>query len=203
MNVDLFHASTPRQLQPTPRRRRTRVHRVHGGDHSHRRLLVPLRPVKSSRSCSSRSCSPSACRALGSHGEPVLQLSTRRSHLFPHGRLIMKQAPIGAFGAMAFTIGKYGVGPCCRSATSCWPSTRPACCSSLASWAAIAALCGFSFFKFIRYMKEESDRPRHLVSKSVLPRMIAKMENLGCEAQSLGWWSPPDTPSISMERASI
>jgi aerobic C4-dicarboxylate transport protein len=51
----------------------------------------------------------------------------------------------------------------------------------------IAALCGFSIFKFIRYIKEEL-----LIvlgtssSESVLPRMIAKMENLGCEASVVG-----------------
>ncbi|MFL5005371.1 MAG: cation:dicarboxylate symporter family transporter, partial [Microvirga sp.] len=50
-------------------------------------------------------------QALGEHGEPVLRLIDITGHIFFRVvGLIMKLAPIGAFGAMAFTIGKYGVG---------------------------------------------------------------------------------------------
>ena len=60
---------------------------------------------------SSPSCSRSRCTALGERGKPLLRLIDQTAHVF-FGivGIVMKVAPIGAFGAMAFTIGKYGVG---------------------------------------------------------------------------------------------
>ena len=79
-------------------------HPRHGG----RRLR---RRARSCRSCSSPSCSRSRCRRSASAASRCCASSTWSAHVF-FGivGIIMKVAPIGAFGAMAFTIGKYGVG---------------------------------------------------------------------------------------------
>ena len=102
--------------------------------------------------------------------------------------IVMKVAPLGAFGAMAFTIGKYGVstlvslGSLMARLLRHLPDLRPRR-ARRRRW-----LCGFSIFKFIRYIKEEL-----LIvlgtssSESVLPRMLAKMENLGATSRSSAW----------------
>ena len=127
-------------------------------------------------------------QALGSHGEPVLRLIDIVGHIFFRiVGLIMKLAPIGAFGAMAFTIGKYGVGTLLSLGNFMLAFYTTCLLFIFGVLGGIAALCGFSIFKFIRYIKEEL-----LIvlgtssSESVLPRMIAKMENLGCEASVVG-----------------
>jgi aerobic C4-dicarboxylate transport protein len=127
-------------------------------------------------------------QALGAHGEPVLRLIDIVSHVFFRiVGLIMKLAPIGAFGAMAFTIGKYGVGTLWSLGNFMLAFYTTCLLFIFVVLGGIAALCGFSIFKFIRYIKEEL-----LIvlgtssSESVLPRMIAKMENLGCETSVVG-----------------
>jgi aerobic C4-dicarboxylate transport protein len=99
----------------------------------------------------------------------------------------MKVAPIGAFGAMAFTIGRYGVGTLLSlgQLMACFYVT----CLIFVFGALgiVGWLAGFSILKFIRYIKEEL-----LIvlgtssSESVLPRMLAKMENLGCDKSVVG-----------------
>jgi aerobic C4-dicarboxylate transport protein len=99
----------------------------------------------------------------------------------------MKAAPIGAFGAMAFTIGKFGVGSLAKLGLfmGCFYAT---CLLFIfVVLGTIARLCGFSVFKFVRYIKEEL-----LIvlgtssSESALPRMMAKLENLGCTKSVVG-----------------
>jgi aerobic C4-dicarboxylate transport protein len=100
---------------------------------------------------------------------------------------IMKVAPIGAFGAMAFTIGKYGVATLISLGNFMLAFYATCLLFVFVVLGAVAALCNFSIFKFIRYIKEEL-----LIvlgtssSETVLPRMIAKMENLGCEKSVVG-----------------
>ena len=100
---------------------------------------------------------------------------------------VMWAAPIGAFGAIAFTVGKFGAGSLLSLGklligfyVTClifvvvvlWP---------------VAHGCGFNLLKFIRYIREEL-----LIviattsSETVLPRMIAKLEALGCEESVVG-----------------
>jgi aerobic C4-dicarboxylate transport protein len=127
-------------------------------------------------------------QAMGSRGEPVLNLIDGIAQvLFKIVGYIMVLAPIGAFGAMAFTIGKYGVASLANLA---WlMATFYATCLLFVFGVlgGIARLYGFSIFKFIAYIKEEL-----LIvvgtssSESVLPRMIAKMERLGCEESVVG-----------------
>jgi aerobic C4-dicarboxylate transport protein len=99
----------------------------------------------------------------------------------------MKVAPIGAFGAMAFTIGKYGVVTLLSLAKLMVAFYTTCIIFIIFVLGFFAWLAGFNIFKFIRYIKEEL-----LIvlgtssSESVLPRMIAKMENLGCEKSVVG-----------------
>jgi len=99
----------------------------------------------------------------------------------------MKAAPIGAFGAMAFTIGKYGVVTLVSLAHLMAAFYLTCVIFIVLVLGGVAWLTGFNIFKFIRYIKEEL-----LIvlgtssSESVLPRMIAKMENLGCEQSVVG-----------------
>jgi len=127
-------------------------------------------------------------QALGQHGDGVLRLIDVVSHVFFRiVGVIMKVAPIGAFGAMAFTIGKYGVATLVSLASFMMAFYVTCLLFVFVVLGAVAALSGFSIFKFIRYIKEEL-----LIvlgtssSESVLPRMIAKMENLGCEKSVVG-----------------
>lgn len=100
---------------------------------------------------------------------------------------IMRVAPIGAFGAMAFTIGKYGVDSLAQlgKLMACFYAT----CLIFVFLVlgAIARVHGFSIARFIRYIKEEL----FIVlgtssSESVLPRMISKMENVGVQKSVVG-----------------
>jgi aerobic C4-dicarboxylate transport protein len=125
---------------------------------------------------------------LGERGEPVLRLIDLTSHVFfKIVGFIMKVAPIGAFGAMAFTIGKYGVSTLLSLGNFMLSFYTTCLLFIFLVLGSIAALCGISILKFIRYIKEEL-----LIvlgtssSESVLPRMIAKMENLGCEESVVG-----------------
>lgn len=127
-------------------------------------------------------------QALGQHGEGVLRLIDVVSHVFfKIVGYIMKVAPIGAFGAMAFTIGKYGVATLISLGNFMLAFYVTCLLFVFVVLGSVAALSGFSIFKFIRYIKEEL-----LIvlgtssSETVLPRMIAKMENLGCEKSVVG-----------------
>jgi aerobic C4-dicarboxylate transport protein len=126
---------------------------------------------------------------LGERGTPLLQLIDLTAHaFFGIVGIIMKVAPIGAFGAMAYTIGRYGISALV-SLGALMAGFYATCLififGVLGGIAWVAG--GFSLLKFIRYIKEEL-----LIvlgtssSESVLPRMIAKMEVLGCDKSVVG-----------------
>ena len=104
----------------------------------------------------------------------------RRQVFFGIIGLIVQLAPIGAFGAMAFTIGKYGIGALGNLGALIGTFYLTACCSCWWCWAPIARLAGFSILRFIAYIKDEL-----LIvlgtssSETALPQMMAKMERLG------------------------
>jgi aerobic C4-dicarboxylate transport protein len=129
-----------------------------------------------------------ALQSLGERGKPMLDFIDQSTHvMFKIVGLIMKAAPIGAFGAMAFTIGKYGFSTLGSLATLMGTFYLTCLVFIFGVLGPIAWLAGFSIFKFIRYIKEEL-----LIvlgtssSESVLPRMIAKMEKVGCEESVVG-----------------
>jgi aerobic C4-dicarboxylate transport protein len=129
-----------------------------------------------------------ALHMFGEKGKLVFELIDKLSHvLFGIVGIIMKVAPLGAFGAMAFTIGAYGVGTLV-SLAKLMATFYATCIVFIAVvLGIIARLHGFSVWKFIRYIKEEL----FIVlgtssSESVLPRMIAKLENLGVKKSVVG-----------------
>nr|WP_323374719.1 dicarboxylate/amino acid:cation symporter [Skermanella rosea] len=126
--------------------------------------------------------------ALGEKGKPLLGIIDQSAHVFfKIVGIVMKVAPIGAFGAMAFTIGKYGVGSLLSLGQLMLAFYATCLLFIFLVLGTVARLAGFSIVKFIKYIKEEL-----LIvlgtssSESVLPRMIAKMELLGCEKSVVG-----------------
>jgi aerobic C4-dicarboxylate transport protein len=129
-----------------------------------------------------------ALMALGERGHRLREIIDESAHaVFGVIAIVMKAAPLGAFGAMAYTIGKFG----------------PAALGNLVGLIAlfyitsglfvvivlglIARFVGFSIFKFIAYIKDEL-----LIvlgtssSESALPQLMEKMERLGCSKPVVG-----------------
>jgi len=129
-----------------------------------------------------------ALHALGKKGRVVFDFVHELSHiLFTIVGYIMKLAPIGAFGAMAFTVGKYGVGTLASlgKLMACFYATCIV--FVFVVIGTIAKLHGFSIWRFLKYIKEEL-----LVvlgtssSEAALPRMMAKLEALGAHKSVVG-----------------
>jgi aerobic C4-dicarboxylate transport protein len=129
-----------------------------------------------------------ALSALGEAGKPLTNLIEIAARMFFRiVAIVMWAAPIGAFGAIAFTVGKFGAGSLLSLGKLI--VTFYATCLIfifLILWP-IAHWCGFSLLRFIRYIREEL-----LIviattsSETVLPRMIAKLEALGCQESVVG-----------------
>ena len=149
--------------------------------------------------------------ALGQKGRLVFDVIDKISHvLFNIVGLIMKLAPIGAFGAMAFTIGKYGLGSLVSLGKLMGTFYLTCLIFVFVVLGAISLFHGFSIWKFVKYIKEEL-----LIvlgtssSESVLPRMLAKMENLGVKKSVVGMVIPAgysfnlDGTSIYLTMAAI
>jgi len=129
-----------------------------------------------------------AMNAFGERGKPVFELIEKLSHvLFGIVGVIMKVAPIGAFGAMAYTIGKHGVGSLAQLANLMGAFYLTCLIFIFGVLGLIAKIHGFSVIKLIKYIKEEL----FLVlgtssSESALPRLMAKMENAGAQKSVVG-----------------
>ncbi|SEE08480.1 dicarboxylate/amino acid:cation symporter [Pseudomonas coleopterorum] len=129
-----------------------------------------------------------ALHRLGAYGKPLLDLIDRFAHaMFNIINMIMKLAPLGAFGAMAFTIGAYGVGSLVQlgQLMICFYVT-----CVLFVLLVLGAICrahGFSVIKVIRYIREELMIVLGTSSsESALPRMLIKMERLGAQKSVVG-----------------
>ncbi|MBX9937351.1 MAG: dicarboxylate/amino acid:cation symporter [Burkholderiaceae bacterium] len=129
-----------------------------------------------------------ALHKFGGRGTLVFDFIERFSHvLFDIVGIIMKVAPVGAFGAMAFTIGKYGVASLFSLGKLMGAFYLTCLLFVFIVLGTISRLHGFSIVKFIRYIKEEL-----LIvlgtssSESVLPRMMEKLENLGARKSVVG-----------------
>jgi len=133
-----------------------------------------------------------ALHKFGGRGTLVFDLIEKSSQiLFQIVGMIMRVAPIGAFGAMAFTIGKYGIASLLPLAKLM--GTFYATCL-LFIFIVLGAICrihGFSVMRYIAYIKEEL-----LIvlgtssSESVLPRMMTKMERAGVSRSVVGLGIP-------------
>ncbi|WP_217270514.1 dicarboxylate/amino acid:cation symporter [Janthinobacterium psychrotolerans] len=125
---------------------------------------------------------------LGERGRPVTKLIDELSHaIFGMVNIIMKVAPIGAFGAMAFTIGKYGLASLIPLAKLMGSFYLTCFLFVFVVLGLIARYTGFSITRFLAYIKEEL-----LIvlgtssSESALPALMKKLERLGCSKPVVG-----------------
>ncbi|NUR46426.1 MAG: dicarboxylate/amino acid:cation symporter [Sphingomonas sp.] len=129
-----------------------------------------------------------ALAMLGDRGDKLLDaLRTITAVVFRVVRILMYAAPIGAFGAMAFTIGQYGIGTLANLAELIVTFYATALLFVLAVLGAIAWAAGFSIFALIRYLKDEL----LLVlgtssSESAMPLLIEKLEAAGVPKPIVG-----------------
>jgi aerobic C4-dicarboxylate transport protein len=129
-----------------------------------------------------------ACTRLGEFGERTAGVLDDIAKLF-FGIIgvIVKLAPIGAFGAMAFTIGKYGVAALVNLGALIAAFYLTSAIFVLVVLGAIAALSGFSILKFLAYIREEL-----LIvlgassSEAVLPQIMQKLQRLGAGKTTVG-----------------
>jgi len=125
---------------------------------------------------------------MGDAGTPILHAVNKAAKMF-FGimRIIVNVAPIGAFGAMAFTVGSQGIGALKSLGFLMLCFYLTAFLFVVIVLGAIAALNGFSIFQYLNYIKKEL----LLVlgtssSETALPGMLSKMQQLGCSASTVG-----------------
>ena len=152
-----------------------------------------------------------ALTALGGSGKPLTDILDRIAHVFFRiVALVMKLAPIGAFGAMAFTVGSFGLKtlvPLGRLMLDVYATM------AIFIFVVLGAICrlyGFRLLEFLRFIREEI----LLVlgtssSEAALPRMLFKMERYGCDKTVVGLVIPAgysfnlDGTSIYLSMATI
>jgi len=129
-----------------------------------------------------------AVYGMGERGKPVLHVIDYGSKIF-FGvlHIIVKAAPVGAFGAMAFTVGSFGLGALNRLVALMAGFYLTAALFVFGVLGLIAWRSGFSIFRFLSYIKDEL----LLVlgtssSETALPGMIEKMRQLGCANSTVG-----------------
>lgn len=129
-----------------------------------------------------------ATAALGEKSRPVVTLMEQVSEIFfKIVGMVMRVSPIGAFGAMAYTIGNFGLGSLKSLGFLMAAVYITMFLFIVFVLGSIAKYYGFNIFKFIRYIKDEI----FLVigtssSESALPSMMKKLEGLGCSKQVVG-----------------
>jgi aerobic C4-dicarboxylate transport protein len=148
---------------------------------------------------------------LGRVARPLVDFFTVASKmLFGIVDIIMRLAPLGAFGAMSFTVGRYGIGSLLSLGTLMAGMYLTCVLFVFVVLGTIAALVGFNLLKFLRYIADDI-----LIvlgtssSESVLPSIMEKMEHLGCSRPVVGLVIPTgysfnlDGTSIYMTMAAI
>jgi aerobic C4-dicarboxylate transport protein len=130
----------------------------------------------------------SVLATLGERGKVVTDLvESLSSVLFGVVRIVTKLAPIGAFGAMAFTIGKYGIGSLLPMLKLIGTFYLTSIVFVVVVLGAITRMVGFSILRFVAYIKEEM-----LIvlgtssSEAALPQLMLKLEKLGCSRSVVG-----------------
>ncbi len=125
---------------------------------------------------------------LGERGQPLsAMIDLVAASLFKIVDMIMKAAPIGAFGAMAFTVGKYGVASLVPMLKMLGVFYLTCALFVFVVLGTAAWLAGFSIFKFVRYIGDEI-----LIvlstssSEAALPRLMAKLKTAGCPESIVG-----------------
>ena len=152
-----------------------------------------------------------ALSRLGEKGKPVYSfLESASKVLFGMVNIVMKAAPIGAFGAMAFTIGKYGISSISKMAMLVGTFYATAAAFVIIVLGTIAHLTGFNIFRFLNYIKSELLTVLGTSSsESALVPLMEKLEKLGCSKSVVGLVVPSgysfnlDGTNIYMTMASL
>ncbi len=148
---------------------------------------------------------------IGAPARPLVDMLALTSKaLFEIVNLIMRLAPLGAFGAMAFTIGQYGIGTLLSLGKLMAGVYMTCLLFTFVVLGTIAMFVGFNLWKFLKYIGEEL-----LIvlgtssSETALPRLMSKLERLGCSTPVVGLVVPTgysfnlDGTSIYMTMAAI
>jgi aerobic C4-dicarboxylate transport protein len=152
-----------------------------------------------------------ALASLGAKAKPVTDvLEGLTQMIFRVVNMLMRLAPIGAFGAMAFTVGRYGLsslGPLAKLIATLWITSAL---FVLIVLGGVAAMAGFSIIRFLKYIREEIVLTLSLSSSDpALPSLMRKLENLGCSKALVGLVTPtgyifnPDGSCIYMTLAAV
>ena len=129
-----------------------------------------------------------AVSALGERGKPIVHfVELAAKAVFGVVNIIMKVAPAGAFGAMAFTIGKYGIASLLPMAKLMGSVYTTCILFVVVVLGAVGRFCGFSVLRLIAFIREEL----FIVlgtssSESALPKLMTKLEFLGCSKSVVG-----------------
>jgi aerobic C4-dicarboxylate transport protein len=126
--------------------------------------------------------------AVGQRAQPVLDFISRLSAIiFRIVGLIMWAAPAGAFGAIAFTVGRFGAGSLSSLGALLLEFYVVCAVFVVVVLGAVARLCGVSLFRLLHYFREEILIVAATTSsETVLPRLVQKLEALGCEESVVG-----------------
>ena|SRR3984893_3872353 len=129
-----------------------------------------------------------AVAAIGPRSKPLMDLFDALTHaVFGVVNIVMKLAPVGAFGAMAFTVGKFGLsslGPLLKLIVTFYLTSLL---FVLLVLGLISSACGFSILRFLRYIKEEIVLVLAISSSEpAMPTLMAKLEKLGCSKALVG-----------------
>ncbi len=129
-----------------------------------------------------------ALSSVGPRCKPLVDLFDALTHaVFGVVNILMKFAPIGAFGAMAFTVGKYGIaslGPLAKLVATFWITSIL---FVVVVLGLIAWMAGFNIFRFLAYIKEEILLVLAVSSSEIaLPTLMEKLERLGCSKSLVG-----------------
>src|SRR4029078_10052398 len=133
-----------------------------------------------------------AIMSLGERGHTLRSFVDDAAHgAFGGISIVMRAAPIGAFGAMAYTIGKFGTGAILNLIGLIATFYLTAALFIVVVLGIVARIAGFSIFKFLAYIKDEL-----LIvlgtssSESALPSLMEKLERLGCSKSVVGLGGP-------------
>jgi aerobic C4-dicarboxylate transport protein len=152
-----------------------------------------------------------ALSIVGARAKPLVDvIGSLTRAVFGIVDILMRLAPIGAFGAMAFTVGRYGIaalGPLAGLIATFWVTCILFVVIVLG---AVAAVAGFNIFRFLLYLKEEILLVLAISSSEpVLPALMEKLERLGCSKALVGLVVPTgyifntDGTSIYMTLAAL
>lgn len=148
---------------------------------------------------------------MGRRAKPVVDvLETFSNSMFVVVGMVMRIAPIAAFGAIAFTVGKYGLGSLLSLGQLMGCMYLTCIVFVFVVLGIVARVCGFSLWKFLRYMKDEIFTVLGTSSsESVVPQLMRKLEHLGISKPVVGLVVPagvtfnPDGQCIYYTMAAI